>query len=351
MVGSEMLAFISEILRKKRINFTRIESIFSDSTFGLLHKPISRFVVHTEGKPIKLAVKEVSLTESPESLFRMLYSECSNEPIHLDWFDRHCDYLSMKDMPNREYNFYVDIQPRVSEFTPHLWYAYKNQSSLYIIMDDLSDYTNIDKIDFPEAWEFSYLARAISDLALVHMRLYGSLSPKEDYIYDNVRPFLHEFHSVVSLNSGINLSEFIFNKGNHFIKKIDQYEAILREESVVIHNDFNIRNICFSPKTNYLQIYDWEFITIGNPMMDIVDFLLSISPAFINARDISKLLSIYCDVQKRITLSAAIEMLNISAMKFAATRMNMYLLCYSKAKYKYIERMYQNLYNILSIFE
>lgn len=105
----------------------------------------------------------------------------------------------------------------------------------------------------------------------------------------------------------------------------------------------------------HLKVYDWEFLDIGCPMFDIVDLLLSISPRYINRKIIDKLIEAYVEHYSKlagVTLSLEhyFDLLYYSALKYAATRMNMYLLCYKRKKLKYIERMYFNLRQILKLY-
>lgn len=338
------------------IHINKIIRVVDEKKFGLIHEPVMKFVVHTQEYPINIVIKRESIDNPPEVLFRNMYKKC-NYPNNMDLFDECCYYLSIKKMPEREYLFYQNLPNSLEKFVPKIWGCYVDGDEQIIIMEDLTNCININKINLPESWNQDFLLKTMEDLAFVHYHLcqlrehIKIFSPN----YQKIQDFLCEFHQNVSYKSGINVSSYIYSQGEKFISSINKYEEALSKSSTVIHNDFNIRNICISQNKKNIKIYDWEFLDIMCPIFDIVDFLVSISPQHINKITIDKLINIYrlnyCKLFNReVSQDYFLELLYYSALKYSVTRMNMYLLCYKSKKQKYIERMYCNLMNILKIY-
>lgn len=341
------------------IHVNKIIRVVDEKNFGLIHEPVMKFTIHTNLSPINVVIKIENINNSPEFLFRNMYQQCNsyNCPTNMWLFDECCYYLSIKNMPEREYLFYKNIPDALVKFVPKIWNTCLDRDNQIIIMEDLSNCINMNKIDSPESWNQDFLLKTMEDLAFVHYHLCQLKNHVKIFQldYQKIQSFLYEFHQAASFESGINVNLYIYSQGKKFISKINTYEEKLSRNSTVIHNDFNIRNICISQSKRNIKIYDWEFLDIACPMFDIVDFLVSISPQYITQSTIDKLINTYrlnyCKLfNQKISQDYFLELLYYSALKYSVTRMNMYLLCYKSQKLEYIERMYCNLINILKIY-
>lgn len=354
-----MERYILTALRNNGLQVDTITNNSDSNNYGLLHEPIQRYTAYTNIGVVQLVVKTENIQIPPEHLFKEMYVKCSTGKMcdSITLFDECCDYLSMKEMPQREYLFYRNHNSTLHKFVPKVWDCIVCDDKQIIIMEDLSCCININKINSPEVWNLSYLLQTMKDLANIHYEL---LSLKNDishkFDFDRIANFLSEFHNITAFGCGIRVDKKVYDCGNKFIRNIRKYEDFMSKEIAVIHNDFNIRNICVSSNKENIKVFDWEFLDIGCPMFDIVDFLLSISPQYININTIDEMLDTY--ILSYFNLSGVrksrnyyLKLLYYSALKYSATRMNMYLLCYREKKLHYIERMYCNLRHILELLE
>lgn len=353
-----MEKIIVNALKDSGIMVESIKEFNNENNFGLLHDPIKKYTVYTNIGEIKLVAKTESTEFPPEALFKKLYKECAakSEYINLDIFDKCSDYLSMCDMPNREFSFYNNIPKLMKKFVPKVWKCVIHGNTQVIIMEDLSQCINLNKINSPEVWTLNYLLQSMQDLANIHYRLLPyKYNIHHEFDYKSIKEFLTKYHKIITFGCEIKVDFRVYNAGHEFIAELDKYEGLLSERAAVIHNDFNIRNICITQNKKHIKVYDWEFIDIGCPMFDVLDLLLSISSKYINRKIVDKMLQVYSINYSNLSgltvkMDNYYKLLYYSALKYAATRMNMYLLCYKREKLQYIERMYCNLNHILELY-
>lgn len=354
MLKTEIENIVKQILEENGIKVMTIVFPKFNIQSGLLHKPIVKIIAFTETGILKLVVKEESLEEPPEYLFKKLYLNLSVNS-NLLTIEKLLDYLSIKNMPQRENQFYSNVPIEMKQHIAKIWGIIRKNTSQIIVMEDLSECININLIDKPTGWTLEHLKRAIIDLAYVH----SYLIPLKAQLYTTnminlheINNYLGEFHFACTYGSGIDVNDIVYDFGKKFIDNIFVFDRELSCETLVIHNDFNIRNICIGNDMK-TKIYDWEFIDIGNPMSDFIDLLVSLASDIITTSNIDDLLEVYIHHLsiKQYSLDYMKKSLYFSALKYAATRMNMYLLCYNKRKLDFIERMYYNLSKIILLYK
>ena len=321
---------------------------------GLLHDPVVKYKVVTSKKVFSVVIKTESILNNPEKRFRDAYILCGADSNDLKQFDYHCDFLGMKNMPQNEVCFYQNAPLLLKQHIPHIYGIVNIDCAAIIIMENLDGHHNMNKINSPSSWSLNDILLAVRDLAYLHHGLIflRELKQKKGHTKETIS-FLKRFHQIISYGSGMKLNDIIQKNANLYIDHLSTYESILWDNSTVIHNDYNIRNICINKKRGKIVAYDWEFWCVDSPMMDVLDFLLGLSPDRINRDNIDRLLNEYSMAISTLTgcnNHNYTSDLFIMACKYAACRMNMYLLCYKVENFPYIKRMYNNLAKILSMY-
>lgn len=324
---------------------------------GLLNSPIQKLVVEHDGTETPVVVK--TLGPEPRLLFRELYEVFGHATdLQLDEFDRCCYFLSMMNMPERERVFYENHNKQLSKYIPIFFGSIRDDSGRwYLLMEDLSDYYCIDKAEAPESWGDGEIKLVLETLTYFHTAgLYsGQAAPQisAGRNLNEISAFLESLNAAMRTYSGIISDRGVDNAADKYISRIEYCEKILFEYGTMqIHHDFNIRNMCIDKRTWTLKVYDWEFIDNESPLMDLADFLISLSPEALGQECLDKWINIYCktlnSLGKQTNYNDIKLLLYINILKFSATRMNMYLLFYCKKRRPYIERMYSNIGLILS---
>lgn len=350
---------LMNLFHQQGIEVIRVEHASKHASSGLLHEPVNRYVVYSSTGIFCVVCKLITFAHTPDMLFERMYSNClaREKRLNLDAFREYNEYLSMRHMPQREQFFYQHMPDALKELTPRYWGIITEESKQYIVMEDLSNYKNMDMIENPNVWSYDTLLQVMMDLAHVHKHL-QQFRPyiQHEFDYEPIQQFLYSFHNQITFHSGVMPDEVVHKAGNQFISDLTLYEIELSHDAVVIHNDFNIRNMCFSDSKKHIKLFDWEFWDIDSPVKDILDLLLSLNPNQIDQTIVDNLLQKYIDESIRITgsnlrLSDYKKMLYYVALKYSATRMNMYLLCYHRNRIPYIVRMYRNLSTIIQMYK
>lgn len=348
---------IASILQRYNWNIVEIQQLPLYTGGGLLNGPVLKYrVCHDDSKITTIAVKKV--TKEPRLLFRSLYFEyghAGKQQLHL--FDLCCPFLSMDRMPEREIFFYENQNPAIHQNVPQIYgMEYKNQT-LFLLMEDLSYCSCMDQIETPDVWRQEDISLAVETLAVFH---HVDLCPgktlslgKVSEPYERIALFLDEFNDSMNRYTFLSRIPQVEMVTKDYLQHLSKYEICLKEyRKILIHNDFNIRNICLDKKRRKIKVYDWEFINYGNPMMDLVDLFLSLSSEYLDKVNLDVWLRLYMQTasaygETGLNLSTIKEQLYYNTVKFSATRMNMYFLFYIKEKNPYIERMYRNLFKLI----
>ncbi len=351
MSKRDMEQEIYSLLSKVGWNISDIHKSYSGKGNGLLNKPIEKYKVTHDNQVVHIAVK-ISEDE-PKMLFRQLYQQYGHATLHqLELFDAYCAFLSMEKMSEREFAFYQNYNERLSPFLPKIYAMSRVGQTHMLIMEDLSACDCMDQVNHPQKWKQEDVDLAIQTLAFLH---HIDICPQlvkvscwEGEQWDKIAEFLEMFYENMEAYVG-NIYKTVALATKDYINHLKQYEKSLSQyRQIMIHHDFNIRNICIDRASSQLKIYDWEFIDFKNPIIDMVDFLLSLSSEYLSEERLERWIMIYINKSQQygevdLDFLGLKEQLYYNAIKFAATRMNMYWLFYAQKKDCYIERMYNNL--------
>ncbi len=295
---------IIKVFEQKGIKVDKLIDNNKSINSGLLHGPIHRYIAYTDIGVLQIVVKSESIVEPPELLFKDMYMDCAGKKSYQSVinFEKYSTYLSMCNMPQREHFLYTQAPKSLQKFLPKVWNCVVYGENQFIIMEDLSSCINIDKIDCPDAWGKGYLLQTMRDLAKIHYELQVLRNNPLNLVdFSTIKSYLLEFHNISTYGCGIKVNEKVYRFGNLFIKNIEKIEGFLLQDATVIHNDFNIRNICISKNKENIKVYDWEFFEVGCPMFDIVDFLISISPKYINIKMINEMIETYISTYSKVS--------------------------------------------------
>ena len=343
---------IHSLLLDEKWHINSINDMGSLNTYGLLNSPVQKIIIKHDGTETPIIVK--ALGPEPQFLFRKLYEVFGHATsLQLKEFDRYCYFLSICDMPTRERFFYENYNKVLNDYIPHFFGSIQNRDGQrHLLIEDLSKCHCINKSETPKDWGNKEINLALETLAFFHtINLCSAIVKKQDKTksdYSGISNFLKSLEMSMQINSGMRRIELVDKAADVYISAIEQYEELLHDYKVnLTHHDFNIRNMCIDENTQHLKVYDWEFIDYESPIMDLADFLLSLSPAALETYYLDNWLDIYhkklYSRGKQLSVYDIKLLLYVNLLKFSATRMNMYLLFYCQRKMPYKERIYSNL--------
>lgn len=327
---------------------------------GLLHGAVDKITVKQKDKKIvNLVVKKDDLSQLPSDQFLQLYVQCMDRPDNskIMTYKSFMSFLSVCNMPDREIGFYSSLPRGIEMYVPKIYKIFEVNNISYIVMEDLSYCRNLNAILTPYLWKKDDVKNAISGLAKIHSILFDLTKPTfEVSDYKLLMAFLSDFHHTITYGCGIDPLSSVYQAGKSYIDMIESIEMRCSCYKCSIHNDFNIRNVCIDDRIGCIKVYDWEFLATDNPLIDIVDFLISLSTNYITKEYVDGLLHIYYESRiisskNNIPFATFIFLFQDAIRKYCAIRMNLYLLCYRTRKLKYIERMYENLQSLIYLFD
>ena len=314
-------------------------------TGGLLNEPVQKLRIRHDGIETVIAVKTLGV--DPRLLFRSLYEKFGfADRRQLDDFDQYCSYLSMREMPLRERTFYENHNEALNDYIPVFYGCIQKNNLSYLLMEDLGSCRCINQAEHPECWGELEIKLALETMAYFHATPLcpaGIPAPNGGSSdYGGIAGFLESLTASMRVHSGMERIAAVDAAAETFISRLTFYENFLSAHGrQLIHHDYNIRNICIDQRVWKLKVYDWEFIDYENSLMDMADFLVSISSEALAPQLLEKWLGIYWNKLNQYGVSANMEeikcQLYCSLLKFAATRMNMYLLFYCRKKERYME--------------
>lgn len=267
------------------------------SSSGLLHGAIDKIsIMLNNGNLVDLVVKKDNLSQLPNDQFLQLYMQCMDklDNTKIMNYKSFMPFLSICNMPDREIQFYSSLPEEIVEYVPKIYNIFQINNVIYTVMEDLSYCRNLNAILTPQLWTKEDIKNAISSLGRIHSILYDlkriDLAVND---YKKLMNFLFEFHYTITYGCGIVPLSSVYQTGKSYIDMIELIEKRCDFYKSYIHNDFNIRNVCIDDQIKHIKVYDWEFLADDNPLIDIVDFLISLSTSYITKEYIDELLQIY----------------------------------------------------------
>ncbi len=251
-------------------------------------------------------------------------------------------------------------------FMPEIFGSCKhsNDDFFAILMEDLSNHKLIDSVDEFYKWQKSEIKTVLKDLARFHSVYFDNLNsiPKEWMIEENIpdklknaSSFLMEFTNYNASRFSEMISDSLIEKYKMFLQNTkENIKAMNAYHRTLCHNDFNLRNICLksNEKEEKLVMYDFELARFQNPQSDLIEFLIFVLPNENFMENFKNYTYFYIENLKKLTSlqfdkKEFFEILKINAVFSGITRYNLYLLAHNLKKFSFMERVYDNLSNLI----
>jgi hydroxymethylglutaryl-CoA reductase (NADPH) len=269
----------------------------------------------------------------------------------------------------REIRIYQHGLPELLKFCPRYFGSrIEEERELFaLLLEDLSGHAHLDTVNQPELWQMDDIQAVLRDMARLHS-VYFQANTEET----TKTLLVHAFDMQSILDSQALLQELanhnadnypwmkqtvLFERVREFLDQPLAYGGIAdRYPKTLVHNDFNPRNLGMridGGAEKSLVIYDWELACFANPQRDLIEFL---SFVFTDDTPMERFVEYVEGYRKQLETACSVALepeefwrvLQINALVFAATRLNLYYLGQGILKLKFIERVYKNLDRLLT---
>lgn len=207
--------------------------------------------------------------------------------------------LGMRNCHVRELQIAALDDPRFTSITPEFLAIWRDDThaTFIIVMEFLEDVVNLNSAKEPELWKSEHINATLRDIAQFHGMYIGREAELENVEWLDIpsAPMMQETAALWEAILHYNAKQFpaVFSPPRvELLSKAIARIAPLWSEiedapRTLIHNDFNLRNICLRKDGPDFRLcaYDWELATLHVPQRDLCEFLSFVLPPG-TARDI-----------------------------------------------------------------
>jgi hypothetical protein len=277
-------------------------------------------------------------------------------------FESQAHIFNLEDANIREIALYRNASQQLRPYLPIIYGL--NAEELHgfyaILMEDLTPCSHLNTIDTPQVWEHHQIEAVLSAMADIHSTHWNR--------HENITKPLHlervdpkTYQTSNDLLRG--LTDFNTSRYPHLIdsnllhimeKTLEDLDglthAMLQQPQVLIHNDFNPRNICLRINAGVIQpvIYDWELAMLGNPQHDLIEFLINVLDLNVPLSRFDEYVEFYrrileTKIQTPLPAAEFQQGLILNALDLILVRFNLYLMGHNLLHLSFLERVYRNL--------
>lgn len=206
--------------------------------------------------------------------------------------------IGFSDTDRREIEALRLDDPAIIAIQPHIYHLISNEEKeifAYVSENFKKEaYTHMDSVDEISIWSKQDILDVLSGVAGMHARYLG----REAHLPENFFKWL-DIPSSKTLHEKLPLWEIALKhncenfptvwdkRAEDLMKKTlsnlkEVYAVIHQSPKTLVHNDFNVRNICLRPNPGKgkkrLCLYDWELVSLAPPQHDIAEFLTFVLP-------------------------------------------------------------------------
>jgi len=276
----------------------------------------------------------------------------------------------------KEHGVYSQTDPRLTDHVPRLYEAHVDPSrEAYVLVLELlgagggadNDVLLLDSENEPERWGRKEIEVALTGAAALHSIWYGR---EEELI---AQPWLGPVMSARQMSEMIPLWEALgVHAHEEFPEWLTQENLTLHRELVntvprwwldverqprtLIHNDFNLRNICLRRTGDGLKlcVFDWELATLHLPQHDLAELLCWVLSPGVEKDEVDH----YVEHHRRELERATGQEINpvmwrrgfrVSLYDLTINRMALYVLAHTFRHYPFMQRVVDTLRRLMHL--
>jgi hypothetical protein len=182
--------------------------------------------------------------------------------------------------------------PRFTSITPEFLATWRDDThgAFVIVMEFLEDVTHLNSAKQPQLWQPEHIRTALRDIARFHALYLGREEElkQTEWLDITTAAMMQEmaplWEAILHHNARQFPAVFTTDRVGRLSSAIEQlayfWSAIEAAPRTLVHNDFNLRNVCLRPigDAHRLCAYDWELATLHIPQRDVCEFLSYVLP-------------------------------------------------------------------------
>ena len=324
------------------------------------NKPIGFFTISIEflkeNKKLKTILKSKAIDSDVIKGLHKMAAQINPELSDLIFKYRY--FLEYNKCHIKEIQMYKVLSKMNLKCTPTFYGFYENEEreAFFILQEFLNkdEMILMDSENLPHLWTTNLIENTIIKISNCHQKI----DVQDDAldcvpVFDlNAAKILYEkLLLIVSVENPDLMSKKQFDRLLIFNNNPLKYEAIADLPIVVVHNDFNPRNIAVRSNET-ICIYDWELVVKNIPHRDIVEFLAFTLPDDFTNLDLDHYLKFHQKTFKNHQEWEVWKKGYVFATKeFILTRANFYCTANIVLKLKFHKRIISNALKMLNYLE
>ncbi|MFM7661659.1 MAG: phosphotransferase [Bacteroidota bacterium] len=301
----------------------------------------------------KLILKSKPLDEEIIKGLHMIAA--SIDPTISDLIKEYRNVLEYKNCHIKEIEINQFLHSCKFNFIPRYYGQMQNDSrEIYFFIQEFLDYSRLAIVNSennPEIWQKDNIKDVLSVISEFHSnKKTKEIKSVPEFSAWKALPLYAKLLSIIITEK---TESFNISKLKHLLADISSWEAEATEikvNKVVIHNDFNPRNIAIR-KNKAPVIYDWELAVIDFPSRDVVEFLSFIFPSSFTKEEMYHYLNYYSELNKTYTKEEWNKAYKYSLKTYIATRLAFYEVAGILIKYDFSNRVLNVALRMLDFLE
>lgn len=265
------------------------------------------------------------------------------------------DHLEYKNCHLKELELYTALHQIGFRHMPYYYGKFVDPNrEIYFFISQFLDYRSLRIVNSennPEKWSDEEIYRTINAITLAHKNVQISSVPSVKHF----EPWRSEglYKKLLSILIDERADLTIIDQLKKLRDHVDHFENDARAiniNRVVIHNDFNPRNVAISNDGTPI-IYDWELAVIDLPHRDIIELLSFVLPENVDSQSLLRYLNFHHANYASVPWNEWLRAYQHSLRVYIATRVSLYEVSGILIKYEFSNRVLKTALRMLDLLE
>lgn len=266
--------------------------------------------------------------------------------------------LGLRNCHVRELEMAQINDPRFTSITPEFLTVWRDDThaTYLIVMEYLENVTHLNSVKQPQIWKQEHIVAVLHDIARFHSMYLGREADLAHVEWLDIpsAPAKQEmgplWEAILQYNAKQFPALFTPPRLAYLSRAIQRIGPLWREieaaPRTLIHNDFNLRNICLRRTGSGFRLcaYDWELATMHLPQRDICEFLSFVLPPGTSREGWLEYVETYRralekHAQRSLDAATFVRGFDLASFDYAIDRLGMLTIAQGVNVYEYLPRV------------